>query len=219
MKKISVLIVDDHPMMREALRNTVAEDPEMTVIGEATDGEQAITLAQKHQPSIVLMDLLLPGLSGLEATRRILEAVPATNVLVVSALEDEEKILAAIQAGALGYFPKSAPPAFLLEGIRKVADGIPYLPWGITLKLFSGLRKIKIPTSAGASDSLLTGRQEEILALLAEGRSDEEISKMLYLSEATVRSHVHGIIQRLGVENRVQAVAHSHNRRPPLNKP
>jgi len=202
-------------MMREILRTTITQDPEMTVIAEASEGEQAFALAQKHRPTVVLMDLLLPGLSGLEATRRILQADLGAKILVVSALEDEEKILAAIQAGALGYFPKTAPPTFLLEGIHKVADGVPYLPWGIALKLFSGLRKMKSPSSEGGSDRLLTGRQEEILVLLAEGRSDEQIGKMLYLSEATVRSHVHGILQRLEVENRAQAVAYSHNRHPP----
>jgi len=219
MKVISVLIVDDHPMMREALRTAVAQEAGMNVVAEAIDGEEALALAQKHQPNIVLMDILLPGSSGLDATRRILEAVPNTKVLVVSALEDEEKILSAIQAGALGYFPKTAPPAFLVEGIRKVADGIPYLPWGIALKLFSGLRKLKAPLTGGEkSQELLTSRQEEILALLAEGRSDGEIAKILFLTEATVRSHVHSILQRLGMENRAQAVASFLNRPPPQKK-
>jgi DNA-binding NarL/FixJ family response regulator len=110
----------------------------------------------------------------------------------------------------LGYFPKTAPRAYLLEAIRKVADGVPYLPAGIAQKLFSGIRKLKAsPVERSATNEPLTSRQEELLALLGEGRSDPEIAKMLHLSEATVRSHVHRILQRLGLESRAQVVAYA----------
>jgi DNA-binding NarL/FixJ family response regulator len=126
----------------------------------------------------------------------------------VSSLEDEEKILAAMQAGALGYFPKTAPRTDLIEAIRKVADGIPYLPTGIAQKLLKGLRGLKAEAQP-ATQEPLTIRQEEILALLAEGLTDQEIGAQLHLGESTVRSHLHHITQRLGLETRSQVVAYA----------
>lgn len=214
MDKIRLLITDDHPMMREALLTALAEETDMEVVGEASNGIEALKLAQKCRPDVILMDLLMPGMDGMEAIGRLLEANPEAKILVVTSLEDEDKILAAIQSGALGYFPKTAPRAYLLEAIRKIADGIPYLPSGIALKLFKGIREMKAPSPGrSAIDEPLTSRQGEILALLGEGRSDQEIARTLHLEEATVRSHVHRIIQRLGVGNRAQAVAHANGRR------
>jgi NarL family two-component system response regulator LiaR len=212
MEKIRLLIADDHPMMREALLTAVAEETDLEVVGEASNGIEALKLAQECKPDVILMDLLMPGMDGLEAIGRIIEINPEAKILVVTSLEDEDKIVAAIQAGALGYFPKTASRAYLLEAIRKIADGIPYLPSGIALKLFKGIRGMQA-AAKNMIDEPLTSRQEEILALMGEGRSDQEIAKMLHLEEATVRSHVHRIIQRLGVENRAQAVAYANRRR------
>jgi NarL family two-component system response regulator LiaR len=212
MEKIRLLIADDHPMMREALRTALAEETDLEVVGEASNGIEALKLAQECKPDVILMDLLMPGMDGLEAIGRIMEANPEAKILVVTSLEDEDKIVASVQAGALGYFPKTAPRSYLLEAIRKIADGIPYLPAGIAQKLFRGIRGMKVPAK-GVADESLTARQEEILALLGEGRSDQEIAKTLHLEEATVRSHVHHIIQRLGVENRAQVVAYANGRR------
>lgn len=218
MAKLRILIADDHPMMREALLTALAEEADMEVVGEAINGMEALKLMEKCQPDVILMDLLMPGMDGLDTTRRILEMKPQAKILVVTSLEEEDKILAAIQAGALGYFPKTAPRSYLLEAIRKVADGIPYLPAGIAQKLFKGIRELRAPVSERrAVDEPLTMRQEEILALLGEGRSDHEIARTLHLEEATVRSHVHRIIQRLGLENRAQAVAYA-NRRHSVEK-
>jgi NarL family two-component system response regulator LiaR len=161
------------------------------------------------KPDVIMMDMLLPGMSGLEAIERIIEDNPQAKILVLSSMEDEERIVSAIQAGALGYFPKTAPRTYLLEAIRKVADGIPYMPAGITLKLFHGLRKAKIVQPANDVNITLTSRQQEILALLSEGHSDDEIAKLLHLEESTVRAHVHHILQRLGLKNRAQAVAYA----------
>lgn len=153
-------------------------------------------------------------MGGLEAITAICAANTHAKILVSTSLEDEEKVFAAIQAGALGYFPKTAPRTFLLEAIRKVADGVPYLPAGIAQKLFKGIRNMKAaPVGRSATDEPLTSRQGEILALLGEGHTDEEIGKMLHLEESTVRSHVHRIIQRLGVDSRAQAVAHTNQGR------
>jgi NarL family two-component system response regulator LiaR len=212
MEKIKLLIIDDHPMMREALTTALADEKDMQVIGEASYGLEGIKLVNEHKPDVILMDLLMPGMDGLEAIAKIIDENPETKILVVTSLEDEDKVLAAVQAGALGYFPKTAPRTFLLEAIRKVADGIPYLPAGIAIKLFKGIRGMKAPARS-AIDEPLTSRQEEILALMGEGRSDHEIARTLHLEEATVRSHVHRIIQRLGVENRAQAVAYANGHR------
>lgn len=214
MKQIKVMITDDHPMMREALRTALEGEPDLVVSCEASNGMEAIALAEECQPDVILMDLLMPDMEGLEAIRRILETNPKARIMVVSSLEDEDKIMAAVQAGALGYFPKTAPRSFLLEAIHKVADGVPYLPAGIAQKLFSGLRKMKTaPLERRAVDEPLTLRQGEILKLIGEGRSDEEIGNRLHLSEATVRSHVHNILQRLGLETRAQAVAFTNKRK------
>lgn len=214
MNQINIMITDDHPMMREALRAALEEEPELIVSCEATNGVEAIALVETCQPDVILMDLLMPDMDGLEAIRRIMEINPQARIMVVSSLEEEDKIMAAVQAGALGYFPKTAPRAFLLEAIRKVADGVPYLPTGIAQKLFNGLRKMKTaPLERRAVDEPLTSRQGEILDLIGEGRSDEEIGKALHLSEATVRSHIHNILQRLGLETRAQAVAYANKRK------
>lgn len=214
MKKIKILIVDDHPMMRDALITALENERDLQVVGEAANGIEALNLAADLNPDVVLMDLLMPGMGGLEAIKKLHETHPQIKVMVVTSLEDEEKVFGAIQAGALGYFPKTAPRAYLLEAIHKIADGIPYLPSGIALKLFAGVRELKNPLPGkSAIDEPLTARQEEILSLIGEGRSDEEIGKILHLTENTVRSHVHRIIQRLGVGNRAQAVAYANKSR------
>jgi NarL family two-component system response regulator LiaR len=212
MDKVKLLIIDDHPMMREALMTALAEEKDMEVIAEASDGIEGVKLASESKPDVILMDLLMPGMNGLEAIVRIIGENSQAKILVVTSLEDEDKILSAIQAGALGYFPKTAPRSFLLEAIRKVADGIPYLPSGIALKLFKGIRGMKV-SAKSTIDEPLTSRQAEILALIGEGRSDQEIAKTLHLEEGTVRSHVHRILQRLGIENRAQVVAYANGRR------
>lgn len=207
MEKIKILIVDDHPLMRDALQMSIAGEDDMQVVGEAANGVEALNLLKTLAPDVILMDLLMPKMDGFETITQIFESDPQAKILVTSSMEDEERVLAAIQAGALGYFPKSAPRQYLFEAIRKVADGIPYMPAGITLKLFQGLRHVK----TAANDDLPinpTARQYEILVLMAEGRSDAMIAKKLHLEEATVRSHIHQILQRLGLDSRLQAVAY-----------
>ncbi|MCE9645899.1 MAG: response regulator transcription factor [Chloroflexi bacterium] len=206
MENIRILIVDDHPMMREALQTALADEPDMNVVGEASNGVEGVRLAADLKPDLIIMDLLMPNMDGLEAIAAICDINPQAKIMVSTSLEDEEKILAAIQAGALGYFPKTAPRTYLLEAIRKVADGVPYLPAGVAQKLFKGIREMK-NAPPHVNDEPLTSRQREILTLLGEGRSDSEIGRILHLEESTVRSHVHRILQRLGVENRSQAVA------------
>jgi DNA-binding NarL/FixJ family response regulator len=209
MNPITILIVDDHPLMREAMHTALDEEPDLEVIDEASDGAEGIRLFKESQPDVIIMDLLMPGTDGLEAIAQIRAVDPQARILAFTSMENEERVLAAIQAGALGYFPKTAPRASLLEAVRTVAAGKPYLPSDIAVKLFSSLRSMKLPAPVSELQEPLTARQQEILALLAEGRSDYEIGKTLHLEESTVRSHVHHMLQRLGLENRAQLVAYA----------
>ena len=208
MNPIRLLIVDDHPLMREAVHLAADEEPDMRIIGEAADGVEGIRLALEQHPDVFIMDLLMPGLDGVAAIAQIRAADPQARILVITSLNDEERILAAIQAGALGYFSKSSPRATLLEAIRQVAEGRPYLPPEITLKLMNGWRKPQTAPLFRPSAEPLTFRQKEILALLAEGRSDADISRILHLEESTIRSHVAHMLQRLGLDTRAQLVAY-----------
>lgn len=212
MNKIKILIVDDHPMMREALQTAFESEDDLEMIGEAPDAIKALKMLETLKPDVIMMDMLLPEMSGLEAIEKIIETDPQAKILVLSSMEDEERIVSAIQAGALGYFPKTAPRKYLLEAIRKVADGVPYMPAGITLKLFQGLRRVKLMQTASDMQTSLTSRQQEILSLLSEGHSDDEIANLLHLEESTVRAHVHHILRRLGLKNRAQAVAYANHR-------
>ncbi len=210
MDKIKILIVDDHPLMRDALKTSFIGEDDLEVIGEASDPFEALDMLKKITPDVILMDLLMPKMNGLEAIKRIFELNPEARIVVISSMENEDNVVAAIQAGALGYFPKTAPRQYLLEAIRKVADGIPYMPSGITLKLFQGLRRIKTVSAAGDLQITITARQREILNLLAEGKSDAEIAKTLNLEEGTVRTHIHRVQMRLGLENRSQLMNYAH---------
>lgn len=207
MNLIKILIVDDHPMMRDALSMSLAVEKDMKIIGEAGNGKEALILLETLTPDVILMDLMMPEMNGVDAITRIFKTNSQSRILVLTSMEDEEHVMAAIQAGALGYFPKTAPRQYLLEAIRKVADGVPYMPVGITMKLFEGLRKKKT-VPQGDPQITMTTRQREIILLMAEGKTDEEIADILNVQESTVRSHLHQIGQRLGTENRSQIVAY-----------
>jgi len=208
MDKIKILVVDDHPMMREALQIAIAEEADMEVVGQAADGREALERMVELDPDVILMDLLMPVMDGLETIQRMIEESPQAKILALTSMEDEDKILAAVQAGALGYFPKTTSRRFLIEAIHKIADGIPYLPSSIALKLFKSLRKRKTFVAEPGQEPL-SSRQREVLALLGQGFSDIEIAATLHIEESTVRAHVHNILQRLGLETRVQAVAYA----------
>ena len=210
MDLIKILIVDDHPMMREALQMAFEGEDDLEMIAEAPNAIEALKLLETLKPDVIMMDLMMPEMSGLEAIGKIFDKNPQTKILVLSSMEDEEKIIAAVQAGALGYYPKTAPREYLLEAIRKVADGVPYMPAGITLKLFQGLRNSKRASSEIRTQTILTSRQQEILLLIGEGLSNDEIGDRLHLQESTVRAHLHHILRRMGLKNRAQAIAYVH---------
>ena len=210
MNLIKILIVDDHPMMRDALKMSLASENDMEVIGEVSNGVEAIAFLEGTAPNVILMDLMMPEMGGLQAITKIFGKNQQAKILVLTSMEDEEQVVGAIQAGALGYFPKTAPRQYLLEAIRRVADGVPYMPVGITMKLIQGMRHIKTVPKNDLQITI-TARQREIMLLLTEGKTDEEIAAILNLQESTVRAHVYQIGQRLGTENRSQIVAYVHN--------
>ena len=207
MNIIKILIVDDHPMMRDALKMSLASEKDLKVIGEGNNGREALKLLETLMPDVILMDLMMPEMNGIEAIMQIFKSNPQARILVLTSMEDQEHVMTAIQAGALGYFPKTAPRQYLLEAIHKVADGVPYMPAGIAMQLFHGLRKTKTVPQDDPQITI-TGRQREIMMLLAEGKTDEEIARILDLQESTVRAHLHQIGQRLGTENRSQIVTY-----------
>ncbi len=202
---IRVLVADDHPLFRSGMRALLAADPDTEVAGEATTGEEAIALAIALQPDIVLMDLQMPGLSGVDATRRILHASPNTRILVVTMFDDDHSVFAAIRAGARGYVLKGADPEEVLRAIRVVAGGEAIFSPSVATRLidfFSTLRPEALPQVFPE----LTEREREVLDLIAGGRSNAEIARKLSLSAKTVANHVSNILGKLQVADRAQAM-------------
>ena len=202
---LRILLVDDHPLVRNGLRALLSSMIEMTVVGEATTGEEAITQAAELQPDIILMDLHMPGLNGIEATRRILQASPRTGILVLTMLEDDASVFAAMRAGARGYLLKGADQTDVLRAIRVVAHGEAIFSPSIAQRLvqyFANMQSI-LPQAAFPD---LTEREREILGLIALGKSNAEIAEELVLSPKTVSNHVSNIFSKLQVVDRAQAV-------------
>ncbi len=202
---IRVLIADDHPLFRSGMRALLAADPDTKLAGEATTGEEVTALAAELQPDIVLMDLHMPGLSGIDATRRVLQTSPNTRILVVTMFEDDHSVFSAIRAGARGYVLKGANPEEVLRAIRVVAGGEAIFSPSVATRLidfFSGLRPEALPQSFPD----LTDREREILDLIAQGRSNAEIARELSLSAKTVANHVSNILSKLQVADRAQAM-------------
>jgi DNA-binding NarL/FixJ family response regulator len=200
---IRVAIVDDHPVFRDGLRAALATLPDVAVVGEAGDGETAIDVARVTQPDIVLMDLHLPGMSGIEATRKLLAADPAIRVLVLTMLEDDLSLLAAIRAGAYGYLVKGADRIEIERALVAVSQGEAVFGSQVARRLLDAV--------AGMDDRVmlpfpeLTEREQEVLALLAVGLDNRSISRRLHLSEKTVRNYVSNILAKLHVSSRHEA--------------
>jgi DNA-binding NarL/FixJ family response regulator len=205
MELIRVLIADDHPHFRDGLRALLVSAPDLEVVGEAGDGEQAISLAAKLQPDVILMDLNMPGVGGIEATRRILRTSPHIAILVISMFEDDDSVFTALQAGARGYLLKGALKAEILRSIRAVASGEAIFGPSIAKRL---MQYFATPRPSAPPDAFpeLTDREHEILALIARHDTNPEIAKRLYLSPKTVRNHVSNIFTKLHVSDRAQAI-------------
>jgi DNA-binding NarL/FixJ family response regulator len=210
MKPIRVLIVDDHEIVREGLQTLLAEASDFEVVGTAGDGASAVSLAEKENPDVILMDLLMPGLDGIEATRRILAQNPSARVLVLTTFADDQRVRDTIQAGATGYLLKDVLKADLLRALHDAAAGRPALHPEVQQHL---MREIAGKTASSGRESPphanLTDREVDILRLIAEGRSNKEIAAALYLTEGTIKGYVSTIFDKLGVADRTQAALYA----------
>jgi two-component system NarL family response regulator len=207
---IRLLLADDHALFRQLLRGALTDQPQFEIVGEAKDTDETLRQARRLRPNIVLMDLHMPGAGGVEATRVLHAELPAVQVVVVTASEDEDDLIAALRAGARGYFLKSASFEQLIDSLQTIARGQAALTPEVTTKLLSLISKDD-PSGSLARPvdptTVLNERELEILRLVAEGASNRAIANQLYLSENTVRTYLAHILEKLGLDNRVQAAA------------
>lgn len=199
---IRILLADDHALFRRGMAELLAESPEVKVIGEASDGQEAVELAEELAPDVVLMDVHMPTAGGVEAVRR-LKARSQVRILMLTVSDKDEDLLGAIEAGADGYLLKNAEPGELVSAIRQVAAGHGALSPEITGKVM----RSAVTRSGNADESDLSPREREVLSLLAEGLTTAQIAQELVISSSTVKTHVHHILGKLGAANRVEAVA------------
>ncbi|MBC8507890.1 MAG: response regulator transcription factor [Chloroflexi bacterium] len=210
MNKTRVFIVDDHPLMRSALQAAIDAVPDMEVVGQAVDGEEALSLIPAAQPDLVIMDLMMPKMNGWSAIAALKESPDQVPILALSSTTEEEKIFEAIQGGALGYVAKDVQRDELIRAIRLVAKGEAYLPPKIASKLLDTIRQPKTLTEVGTKPiEPLTNRQQEVLDLLGQALSNHQIAENLHISTATLRVHIHHMIKKLGFENRHELVVYA----------
>jgi DNA-binding NarL/FixJ family response regulator len=205
MTSVRILIADDHPLVRSGLRALLAAAEDMEVVGEAATGEEAVTLAASMQPEVIVMDLAMPGINGIEATRRIVQDNPHMRVLVVTLFEDDDSVFAALRAGARGYILKDANEVEVLRAIRAVSSGDAIFSPTIAQRLIDFF-SVPRPAQAALPFPNLTDREREILILIAQGRSNAEIAHSLVISLKTVRNYISSIFSKLQVVDRSQAI-------------
>jgi DNA-binding NarL/FixJ family response regulator len=209
--KLRVVIADDQPMMRAGFKAVLEATGDIEVVAEAGDGEEAVTAANEHAPDVVLMDIRMPGLDGIEATRRL----PRQRVLILTTFGLDQYILEALRAGASGFLLKDAPTQEVVAAVRAVAAGDAVLSTAVTRQLLDQVAR-RLPAAVSRSPDeldLLTEREHEVLRMLANGLSNAEIATALVVSEATVKSHVSHILGKLGLRDRVQAVIYAYETR------
>jgi NarL family two-component system response regulator LiaR len=202
-ERISIVIVDDHTIVRQGVRAFLEAQADLSIAGEAESGEQAVQLAQELIPDVVLMDLLLPGMDGVEATRQIKRVSPRSQVIVLTSYYEDEHVFPALRAGAISYTLKDIRPAELAEIVRKAAQGESVLHPRVASRLIQEVRQAKRAVPAVFAD--LTERELEVLRMIAEGHSNASIAEQLVLSEKTVKGHVSNILGKLHMDDRTQA--------------
>jgi two-component system, NarL family, response regulator LiaR len=206
MEMIRVLIADDHPIVREGLRTLIASEPGIELVGEATDGAEAVALARALRPDVILMDLIMPVKDGLAAINEIKAGDPDVSILVLTSFSEQDKVFPAIRAGALGYLLKDTAPDQLLQAIYDVHRGEPSLHPSVALQL---IREINQPSELSPAPDPLSPRELQVLKLLAQGLTNQEIADRLVISEWTVRTHVRNILGKLHLANRMQAALYA----------
>ncbi len=205
MSKIKILIVDDHALLRDGIRALLGVHDEIEIVGEASDGNESIQKALEFTPDVILMDLVMPGMDGLEATRRIRKQNPAAKVLVLTQYEDKEYVLSAIKAGVAGYVPKRAMGSELVTAIRTTHRGDTFLYPSAAKALIENY----LHRAEGEPYDRLTAREREILRLVVAGQTSREISDMLHISSKTVQSHRLTIMKKLGLHNRSELIKYA----------
>ena len=203
---IRILIVDDHDIVREGQRALIETEPGMELVGEAKDGIEAVELAKRFQPDVILMDLHMPKKDGVEAITEIKGENPESRILVLTSFNEDEKVYAAIKAGAMGYLLKDSSPQKILKSIRKVYRGETSIGPRIAQKL---MREIQRTSDSPPTEEPLTTREMEVIKLIAEGLSNQEIAEKLVISERTARTHITHILGKLHLANRTQAAIYA----------
>jgi NarL family two-component system response regulator LiaR len=209
-KKIKVLIVDDHTIVRQGLRMFIDLQSDMEVVGEGTNGIEAVELATQLNPDVILLDLIMPQMDGVEATRKILEGVPQSRVLILTSFAEDDKVFPAIRAGAHGYLLKDIQPNDLVQAVRESYQGKAQLHPDVTRRLMKAVsnnaptQEVKL-TSVNNDMQVLTEREREVLDLIARGLSNREIAEQMVISEKTVKTHVSNLLSKLGLEDRTRA--------------
>ncbi|MET3697662.1 LuxR family two component transcriptional regulator [Bacillus oleivorans] len=212
----NIVIIDDHQLFREGVKRILEFEPSFRVVAEGDDGEDALELVQKHRPDVVIMDINMPNINGVEATRRLIEASPEAKVIILSIHDDETYVTHALKTGAMGYLLKEMDADALIEAVKVVADGGSYLHPKVTHNLVNEYRRLATEeddssyqvnfTEVQRPLHLLTRRECEVLQMLADGKSNRGIGEALFISEKTVKNHVSNILQKMNVNDRTQAV-------------
>jgi NarL family two-component system response regulator LiaR len=203
---VRVLVADDHVVVRRGIRALLATETDIEVVGEAENGRQAVAEVERLQPDVILMDLVMPEMDGIEAIRRITDRQPEARILVLTSFAADDKVFPAIKAGALGYLLKDSGPEELVEAIHQVHQGESSLHPAIARKL---LQELSHPPERPPTPEPLTEREVEVLKLVARGRSNQEIAEALVISEATARTHVSNILRKLHLASRTQAALYA----------
>ena len=205
--KLGILVVDDQRLMRDGLRTLLELEPDMDVVGEAGDGQAAITAYAECAPDVVLMDVRMPIMDGVEATRRIRQTWPEARVIILTTFDDDEYVFEGLRAGAQGYLLKAVSSGELADAIRTVAAGGALIDPSVTRKVVAEFARLRAPTRPSASGlpEPLSDRELDVLRLVAEGLSNREIAERLYLAEGTVKNYVSNILGKIGARDRTQA--------------
>ena len=206
MDTITVLLIDDHRVVRQGLRDFLELQDDIEVIGEAASGEAGVKLAQELLPDVVLMDMVLPGIDGVEATRRVKGVSPSTRIIVLTSFADDDKVFPAIKAGAISYLLKDVQPEELARAIRAAQRGEAVLHSEVAAKL---MQEFSAPRTADDPVEQLTEREMDVLRLIAKGKSNKEIADSLVISEKTVKTHVSNILSKLHLADRTQAAIYA----------
>jgi len=206
-EQVRVLIVDDDDLMRAGLQSVLSSDPSIELVGEAADGAAGVAAARKLRPDVVLMDVRMPGLDGIAATRELTAAVPDTKVVILTTFEDDDYIFSGLEAGAAGFLLKRTRPEELIKAIHTIADGDSLLSPSVTSRVITRMTREPVQDERALKKiDHLTPREQEVLVLIGQGLSNGEIASQLVVEESTVKTHVKRILQKLALRDRVQAV-------------